>query len=213
MDHAEVKGNLQAYLDGALPPQEADAARAHLDGCDACRVELALLRQVDQALRAWPVLPEPEGLAARVMDAVQQKAAPPRLLEAPWPWLRAHWSEALLGAAVAATIVVLLLSGRALSARLARGGYEVIELRFWGLQVQRSLAAVERVWYTFKVGAHRGAYRGAHRGVPRGASRAAVEFYCWAAGAVALVAGAASAWVLARQWRGLRGLARHSART
>ena len=60
MDHGQVQGGLQAYLDGALPPDATRAVRAHLDGCAECRAELALLREVDGALRAWPVLPEPE---------------------------------------------------------------------------------------------------------------------------------------------------------
>lgn len=186
MDHAKVQAELQAYLDAALPPDRMRAVRAHLERCGACRAELALLREVDETLRAWPALPEPEGLAARVMEEV--RSLPPRTARASFwaarrPWLREHWSEMLLGAALAATIVVLAVSGRALSAR------EAVDLRFWELQVGRAAAAVERVWYALRADAG------------GGLNRYVVRFYLWAAGAVALLAGALSAGVVAQQWR------------
>ena len=45
MDHNSVQSQLQAYLDGTLPPEELRAVRAHMDGCADCRAELALLRE------------------------------------------------------------------------------------------------------------------------------------------------------------------------
>jgi anti-sigma factor RsiW len=212
MEHREAQNELQAYLDGALPPEGERALRAHLDGCAACRAELALLREVDRALRAWPVQPEPEGLAARVMAEVRASPPPPsraalgdrlralgpwlRTL-GPWlrtlgPWLRAHWSEVLLGAATVATLVILAVSLRAASARGA------LDLRFWGLQAQRALASVERAWYDLRAGSMGSI--GA-RPARRGQARSLTQFYCWAAGAIAILAAGASAWVLARQWR------------
>jgi anti-sigma factor RsiW len=208
MDHTSVQGELQAYMDGALAPEQARAVRAHLDGCAACRAELALLREVDETLRAWPVLPEPEGLAARVMGEIRAGSVPARSRatalrrwRALWPWLREHWSEVLLGAAVVATVVVLLVSLRALGARDGTG------LHFWELQVQRTLAVVERGWYLVRSGAGRGQWaRGSQ-------AQTAAQFYCRVAGAiagiVALGAGAASVRVLAQLWRqGARKLGR-----
>jgi anti-sigma factor RsiW len=187
MDHKGARGELQAYLDGTLPPEFARAVRAHMDECADCRAELALLREVDQALRAWPLLPEPEGLAARVMAEVRAATPPPPWV-APWPWLRAHWSEVLLGAALAATIVVLALSLRAWSANAA------LDLRFWDLQVQRAVAQVERGWYAIRADAGGQPLRSARAGY-------AAQVYCWVAGAIALLAGTASVGVLAQQWR------------
>jgi anti-sigma factor RsiW len=205
MEHLEDR--LQSYLDGALSPEEERAARAHLDGCAACRTELALLREVDDALRAWPVLPEPEGLAARVMAEVRASpgsatrpgpATPPPWV-APWPWLRVHWSEVLLGAALVATAIVLVVSLRAWTSQ------DALDLRFWDIQVQRALAEVERSWYAIRADAGRVGADGIRpgKGVSRPA-RYAAQFYCWVAGAVALLAGVASVGVLAQQWR--RGL-------
>ncbi|UCC65771.1 MAG: zf-HC2 domain-containing protein, partial [Anaerolineae bacterium] len=54
----EIRAKLQEYLDGGLSPGEALAVEAHLARCAACREELTLLCQVDEALAAWPVLAE-----------------------------------------------------------------------------------------------------------------------------------------------------------
>jgi len=206
MEHLR-QDELQAYLDGTLPPEEGRAVRAHLDACAECRTELALLREVDEALRAWPVLPEPEGLAARVMAEVQATSPvqTPPPWEAPWPWLRAHWSEVLLGAALAATVVVLVVSARALG-----GTRDYAGLRFWELEAERALAQVERVWYAIRADARSDGWDAV--GVPSrpvGESsrpaRYAAQFYCWVAGVIAgvvtLGAGAAGVRVLAQQWR------------
>jgi len=211
MEHLH-QDELQAYLDGTLPPEEGRAVRAHVDGCAECRAELALLREVDEALRAWPVLPEPEGLTVRVMAAVQAttpvQTPPP--WEAPWPWLRVHWSEVLLGAVLVATVVVLVVSARALGGVRDHAG-----LRFWELQAERALAQVERVWYAIRADAGSDGWDAAGAGSSRPGmgpfrpARYAAQFYCWVAGAiagaVALGAGAVSVRVLAQQRRqGLR---------
>jgi hypothetical protein len=199
MDHATAQNELQAYLDGALAPDRARAVRAHLEGCAACRAELALLREVDQSLRAWPVVPEPEGLTERVMAALAAEARPTTALPwaAVWPWLRERWSEVLLGAVLAATIVVLVVSVRALGAR------EAVDLGFWELQVERALATVERAWYVVRANAGRGGARGGG-GSPGRLGRKATECYVWAASAIVLLAGAVSAGLLAQQWRPIR---------
>jgi hypothetical protein len=99
----------------------------------------------------------------------------------------------LLGAAALATLFILTLSLRALGTR------DAVELRYWDLQVRRALASVERVWYMVRSDAGRGQWT---RG---GGRQYVVEFYCWAAGAIALLAGAVSAGVLAQQWRRPKG--------
>jgi anti-sigma factor RsiW len=209
MDHAIAQNELQGYLDGTLAPEKSDAVHAHLDGCAACRSELALLREVDQALRAWPVLPEPQGLAERVMaslslalppqEAKPKKAPQKATLSALKSWLHARWSEVLLGAVLVTTLVVLVVSARVL------GAGEALDLGFWELQVERALATVERAWYAARADAGRGGARGG--GVAPGrAGRALAECYALVAGAIVLLAGAVSAAVLAQQWRPIRAL-------
>jgi len=46
-------GQLTAYLDGDLEPEEARAVRAHLAECAACRGGAAEARALDARLRAW----------------------------------------------------------------------------------------------------------------------------------------------------------------
>ena len=68
---------LVGLLDGALPPPALAAARAHVDGCAACRAALARLAAGATALRAGSRAPEPSPFfAARL--AARIAALPPR---------------------------------------------------------------------------------------------------------------------------------------
>jgi hypothetical protein len=44
--NAEMRDALPDLMHGTLPPQRLAAVRAHVDGCDACRAELALLGRI-----------------------------------------------------------------------------------------------------------------------------------------------------------------------
>lgn len=55
---------------GELEPGRAERVEAHLETCDACRAELAVIRAVRQS-RA----PVPEGLDARIRTAVAERLA------------------------------------------------------------------------------------------------------------------------------------------
>ena len=101
MHDEDTQANLQAYLDGQLPPVKAQAIRAHLEACEACQAELNALRQVDEALATMPVVPEPPELKARIMAQVAA------------PAFRLRWEDAAVSAALAcaaaATLLVLVL--------------------------------------------------------------------------------------------------------
>jgi anti-sigma factor RsiW len=58
---------LEPYLDGDLPPREADPVRRHLAGCPACAAELALAERIQRELR---VLPQPDCPPA-ILDRVR----------------------------------------------------------------------------------------------------------------------------------------------
>ena len=48
---AEMRDALPDLMHGTLPPDRLAVTRAHVDGCDACRAELALLARVRDAVR------------------------------------------------------------------------------------------------------------------------------------------------------------------
>jgi len=133
--HCEaVRDNLQAYLDGQLPPDETQAIETHLETCGACAEELALLRQVDDALATVPVLEEPQGLALQVMARVRAE---------PLPTFRLRWEDAVVsiafaGAATAPMVVLLLLwpQDSTLPAAYLQ--------RLWWTWIPK----LDRIWYT-----------------------------------------------------------------
>jgi len=96
----DVRADLSAYLDGDLDNGLANATRAHLDRCAACRSELDLLRLTVGALRRLPDLPPP----AAILSGVRARLRPE-------PWYRrllggglSHYGFPL---SAAATLVVV----------------------------------------------------------------------------------------------------------
>jgi hypothetical protein len=100
---------LGAYALGRLSEPERTALEAHLQGCDACRAELATLTPVAALLeRADPARLEqaprpPEGLAGRVLGRIRDEQRAKRRR-------RAQWGFAFAGAAAAIAIAVVLVS-------------------------------------------------------------------------------------------------------
>jgi len=68
----EVREQLSAWLDGELAESGRALVAAHLDSCAACRRELAQFAALNAALADLPV-PEPSGLAERVLARVQRR--------------------------------------------------------------------------------------------------------------------------------------------
>lgn len=126
---ADAHIDLGGYVVDQLDADERRAFEAHLEGCDACRRELAELRPL---MLGTPLPAEwntPAGLEARVLAAVQREAQGP---EAAPPararWLR-RWSAprllprlAIVGA-VTATIAAIFVAGGGLSTRDGAPGY------------------------------------------------------------------------------------------
>jgi anti-sigma factor (TIGR02949 family) len=67
-----VRERLSAYLDGELTAEERREVAAHLEGCEECRRELALLKRLDAALGSLDA-PAPARLAERVLDRLQPR--------------------------------------------------------------------------------------------------------------------------------------------
>jgi hypothetical protein len=98
----ETDTRLDDYVDGALPPAEAQAVAAHLGGCAACREDEAALRDVLQLAHDLPRDKQPArdlwpGIAARIQAPVA----------AAWPWRLAVAAALLVAASSALTYVLV----------------------------------------------------------------------------------------------------------
>jgi anti-sigma factor RsiW len=139
-----------AYVLGALTDEEHGRFTVHLEGCGACREEVARLQVAADALPlAAPQLPAPPELRQRVMlavgggagerdtgeapearfmpaDAAEPRVGRPRRARASWGARRSprRWSLGATGALAAAAIVLALIalvgSGGGASSRVVR---------------------------------------------------------------------------------------------
>jgi anti-sigma-K factor RskA len=137
--HVEVA----AYLLGKLEGDEAERFEAHLEGCADCRRHLEELSGLPALLaQAAPAVPLPDGLRARTLTAVRERAAgagqaavAEEAGEAedaggavtPVPLRPAWWRRRWVLAAVAAALLVVLAVPGALLV-LGGGGGEVTRL-------------------------------------------------------------------------------------
>ena len=122
--HVEVA----AHLLGKLEAEEAERFEAHLEGCNDCRRHLEELGGLPALLaQAAPATPVPEGLRARTLTAVRERAAEAGVAEAPVPDRRAWWRRRWVLVAVAAALVVALAVPGALLV-FGGGGGEVTRL-------------------------------------------------------------------------------------
>jgi anti-sigma factor (TIGR02949 family) len=67
---------LEPFVDGELPPAEADRFRSHLQGCRACAGELTLAERVQRELRALPQPDCPPEVIERVVRAGRGQVVP-----------------------------------------------------------------------------------------------------------------------------------------
>jgi len=171
----DTQTRLQEYLDGALSPGQAQAVEAHLTRCAACREELALLRQVDEALAAWPVLAEPADFTVRVMAQAAMEGGRGSSLEL-WPVFRLGWAEVAAGLAFACAVMAGLTGFLWLQPQHVLTAEALLQRAWWTL-----LPELDRLWHTAQV----------------------EPVYAWWAFSTLCVAtaAAASAVALVRQWQ------------
>jgi len=65
---------LYPYQDGSLSDDEQERVVAHLTVCDDCRDELLLIRSIDEALTAEPLIEPGRGFTKRVMARIPKEA-------------------------------------------------------------------------------------------------------------------------------------------
>jgi anti-sigma factor RsiW len=106
-DCAAALALLEPYLDGELPPAEAERLREHAARCPACAAELRLAQALQGGLRELPELDVPPAVLARVRAAATPEMpvlpfARPAREPAPRSWQPRF-------AALAAALVLVLL--------------------------------------------------------------------------------------------------------
>jgi len=92
-----IREKLDLYAAGELSPSAVEQMESHLQGCPACRKELAKLRKLETLLRTAATPPVPEGFAARVLTKAKERppatvAARPlarRVAPLSWEWIGA----------------------------------------------------------------------------------------------------------------------------
>jgi anti-sigma-K factor RskA len=102
-EHVVPHPDLAGYVLGALEPAERAAFEEHLEGCAACRAEVAELETPAALLKqAPPPIQVPPGLRERTFAAVEQAAARTR---------RGRRLRLLLASAAAAALLVAAFLG------------------------------------------------------------------------------------------------------
>jgi predicted anti-sigma-YlaC factor YlaD len=101
MTHCPHTADVQAYLDGDLPPAATRAFREHLEDCAACAAEMALAARVLAMLERAPLHAPAPALTERILGRV----LPSRVR-------RRRWMRAL-GWAYAASVAAVLAAAAA----------------------------------------------------------------------------------------------------
>ena len=97
---------VHALLDGALSPEEAAIARAHLDACDACRFQHRRLSAAVGLVGALGPARAPEGFAARVLKRVRSQRRNSGLR--PGPDQKLHYEGGIIILIVAASAALVV---------------------------------------------------------------------------------------------------------
>ena len=105
---ADASDSLEPYLDGDLPPREADRLREHLGSCAACAAELALAERIQRELHSLPQPDCPPEVIERVVRAGRGEVVPFPGRKEPLRWR----------IAAAAAVVALTLGGGSLFVHL-----------------------------------------------------------------------------------------------
>src|SRR5262245_60217644 len=117
----EVRGRLDALVDGDLPPDEVRRTREHIDGCGSCREEERRLRAL---LAEASGLPEEIPLPGDLWDSIALSIDPPHRAPAPSALPRRRRIELFATGrgwqgALAAAAVLVIVGGAAVLALLS----------------------------------------------------------------------------------------------
>ncbi len=103
-EHSALRENLPAYALGALEAEDLRALEAHLQGCEACRAELAEYREISQNLVMTVPPRQPPAALRRKLQSRLPSAQSTRRTVRP----RFSWSLGQLGVAAALVLVLAI---------------------------------------------------------------------------------------------------------
>lgn len=78
LDCTTTRQYLSPYLDAEIDAEQRQAVQEHLDACDACRAELAALRETGHVLQAWQVAAVDPQLSVRFAARLADHTRPHR---------------------------------------------------------------------------------------------------------------------------------------
>ena len=102
---------LMEFAVGSLTGEEARRMEEHLSSCVHCRRELDSWRQVEEALRRFPVVEEPIGFRASVMQRIERDYAQSRSLLTRTAFLWIDLAMGIVVSLVASIMAVVALVG------------------------------------------------------------------------------------------------------
>ncbi len=98
----QIHQRLWDYVGGALPPAEREAFEAHLQSCEACRLELKAAQATLVSLRNLRRYSASESLKMRVRERVRQQRSAPRIR---WAFAGRRWALVPALGALSALVV------------------------------------------------------------------------------------------------------------
>ncbi|MBM3264697.1 MAG: zf-HC2 domain-containing protein [candidate division Zixibacteria bacterium] len=108
---ADVRNQIETYIDGDLAEESIAVIDRHVSGCGACRREMALARRVHTALHALPPLDAPADVAERVFAQIRMERH--ETLRSWLFWEKKSWlAPAWCALGVAAAILLIWMGVR-----------------------------------------------------------------------------------------------------
>jgi outer membrane lipoprotein-sorting protein len=108
MNCAECRDNLVACLEGLLEAEPARQCQAHLERCEACRLEYAAINRLQERLVARGRVAAEVSLVEPVMRAVRQQQIKPERTTLMSLLFKNRWGFGLGAAASAAAIILII---------------------------------------------------------------------------------------------------------
>jgi hypothetical protein len=108
MNCAECRENLVACLEGLLEAEPSRQCQAHLEQCEACRVEYAALNRLQQRLTARGRAAAEVSLVEPVLRAVRQRQIEPERTTLMSLIFKSRWGFGLGAAATAAAVLFII---------------------------------------------------------------------------------------------------------